>query len=423
MKLMPLTPSVVLVLVIGWFAQANLLAQPQPVILRLKAVGVGSSVNGYATDVQVAGNFAYLTWAGGTNHPGGLEIFCVTNPSAPLRVGGYESPAPVNAIQVVGQYAYLAEGTTRTFTNDPGIFEIIDVSNPVGPMRVGGTATLGHANEIRVAGNVAYVAENTRWTGSNLLGALEIFGVSTPTNPIRKAIFDTAGSITSVDVSGGFAYLADGVTDLQVLDVSDPANPQRVGTYYSDVTQNSCGFEPGGPANFVQVVGNRAYSAGNNGLHVLNISDPLNPVSIGDSFCFPIEGLHVSGHYAFAVIYHSWLNTCFLHIADTSDPANWAMIGLKENWCSARMQVAGNLIYLSTNPLSVYEISDRPAITSLSINADSLVLTWDFSPGFMLQRTASLSNPQWSEVPGSQGQTAVQLPLTNSNEFFRLAKP
>jgi len=52
-----------------------------------------------------------------------------------------------------------------------------------------------------------------------------------------------------------------------------------------------------------------------------------------------------------------------------------------------------------------------------------LVLTWDFSPGFMLQRTASLSNPQWSEVPGSQGQTAVQLPLTNSNEFFRLAKP
>jgi len=417
----------ILVLIAGWLAPTNALAQPQPVILRLKGIGVGSSANGYGADVQVAGNLAYLAWStgwgGDTNHPGGVEIFSVTNPAVPLRLGSYESRASVNAIQVVGQYAYLAEGTARTFTNDLGTLEIIDVSDPANPVRASGISALGRANEIRVAGNFAYVAESTRWTGTNLLGALEIFDISTPTNPIRVAIFDTAGSATSVDVSGGYAYLADGVTDLQVLDVSDPGNPQRVGVFISDVTHNGCGFEPGEPANFVQVVGNLAYSAGNNGLHVLDISDPSHPVSIGDSFCPPIEGLHVSGHYAFAAIYHSWLNTCFLHIADTSDPANLVMIGLKEDWCSGHMQVVGNLIYLATNPLSVYEISDRPAIKSLSINAESLILTWDYAPGFMLQHTTSLANPQWSEVPGSQGQTSLQLPMASGNEFFRLAKP
>jgi hypothetical protein len=286
------TTSLLLVLLSGWLAHTNLYAELQPVIPRLKGTGVGSNVNGNGngTDVQVLGNLAYLTWSlgwgGDTNHQGGLEIFSVTNPTAPMRVGGCESVAPVNAIQVVGQFAYLAEGMARTLTNDPGTFEIIDVSDPTNPMRVGGVATLARANEIRVVGNFAYVAESTRWTSSNLLGTLEIFDISTPTNPIRVAIFDTAGSATSVDVSGGHAYLADGVTDLQVLDVSDPSKPQPVGAFISDVAHNACGFEPGGPAKFVQVVSNFAYSSGDNGLHVLDISDPSHPLASMTAFAF-----------------------------------------------------------------------------------------------------------------------------------------
>ena len=83
--------ALLLLLMAGWFAHANVLAQSQPVFLRLKGVGVGSSVNGYGTDVQVVGSFAYwawsLEWGGDTNHPGGLEIYCVTNPASPLRMG------------------------------------------------------------------------------------------------------------------------------------------------------------------------------------------------------------------------------------------------------------------------------------------------------------------------------------------------
>src|SRR5258707_1197086 len=108
--------------------RVNVQAQSQPVFLRLKGVGIGSNVTGIATDVQVVGNFAYLAWGiewgGDTNHPGGLEIFSVTNPAAPVQVSGYTSILRANAVQVVGQYAYLAEGTSRTFTNDPGAFEI-----------------------------------------------------------------------------------------------------------------------------------------------------------------------------------------------------------------------------------------------------------------------------------------------------------
>jgi len=417
------TTSFLIVLMAVWSAQVNVLAQPQPIFLHLKGVGVGSNVTGSATDVHVMGDFAYLAGGGGTNHPAALEIFSVTNPSAPVRVGGYESLAQPNAIFVVGHYAYLAEGTTQNFTNDPGAFEIVDVSDPSNPIHVGGIATIGRANGVRVSGSYAYVAESTRWTGSNLLGALEIFDVSTATNPIRVANFDTAGSATSLDVAGGYVYLADGVTDLQVVDVSDPGNPRRVGVYISDSSHNLCGAEPGGPANYVQVLGNLAYSAGNNGLHILDASDPSHPAPIGDNFCFPIESLHVAGHYAYASIFHSWANAFYFYVVDTSDPANLVVVGLKENWGARHMQVVGNLIYFATNPLSVYELSDRPMINSIAHAGGSLTLTWDYAPGFSLQRSASLDNPLWSVVTNSMGQNRLELPRTNGREFFRLAKP
>ena len=226
--------------------------------------------------------------------------------------------------------------------------------------------------------------------------------------------------MTSIDVSDNHAYLTDGVTDLQVLNVSDPAHPRRVGIYQPDLSR--CAFEPLGPANYVEVIGNRAYSAGENGLHMLDISDPSNPARITDNSCMPIYGLGVAGHHAYMVLYSSLLNTYFLHIADTTNPTNWAWVGSKGDWHPGPMQIVDNLLYLATNPLLVYEISDRPAITSRFFDAESLILTWDFAPGFALQSTPSLRNPFWGDVPGSENQNGVELRVTSGGGFFRLAR-
>ena len=415
MKQVSGTTSLMVALMAGWFVPVNVSAAPQAVFLRLKGVGVGSSPAAGGSDVQVLGNYAYVA-------SGGLEIFSVTNPSAPLWVGSYGSHAPVNAVRVVGPYAYLAEGTVQTLTNDPGTLEIVDVSDTANPARVGSVDTLGRANSVRVANNYAFVAESVRWTGSNLLGALEIFDVSTPTNPVRVATFDTAGSATSVDVSGGHAYLADGVTDLQVIDVSDPHNPWRAGVYHSDSSHNACGAEAGGPASHVQVLDNLAYSSGNNGVNVLDVSDPAHPAQIGNNFCLPAQGFHVSGQYAYAMTWVSGANTFLLRVLDASDPTRLVTVGGKENWGSTRLQVVDRWVYRAGIPLLVYEISAQPVIESLSIAGGMLVLTWENAPGFVLQRTSSLSEPHWSNVPGSESASRVELPLGNGNEFFRLSR-
>jgi len=409
------TTSLLLFLAVVSWVPLHLLAQTHPVFLQLKGTGTGNRIIGAGTGVGIAGNFAYVS------HSGGLEIYCVTNPALPVRVGGSESQSPANAIQLAGHYVYLALGPRQSITNDPGAFEIVDVSDPSSPVRVGYTNTYARANDIRVTCHHAYVAEATRWTGSNLLGALEIFDISTPSNPVRVAVFDTPGAVTSVDVSGNHACLTDGVTDVQVLDVSDPGHPSRIGIYQPDLSR--CAFEPLGPADYVQLVGNLAYSAGGNGLNVLDITNPSQPVRVLDNTCIPIYSLQVVGHYAYMAIFHSFLNTFILHVVDTSNLTNWVPVGLKADWPPVRMEVVDNLIYLATDPLLVYELSDRPVIQSISKKDGNVTLVWDYAPGFVLQRTTSLTDPFWTDVPDSVDQNTIDLPAIGENQFFRLARP
>ena len=412
-----------LAVMIGGLAPASVSAQAPAAFLALKGVGVGTNA-GNGTDVQVDGNFAYRTWSNprDTNHPGGFEIFSVTNPSAPAWVGNYESRGSANAVRVVNGYAYLAEGIRRNGTNDTGVFEIIDVSQPANLIRVGAIDTVGWANAVSVDGHYAYVAESTRWTGSNLVGALEIFDVSMPTNPVRVAIHDTGGSATSVDASGGYAFLADGVTDLEVLDVSNPASPSRAGGY--DIDERNLGAEFAAPATYIQRTGNRVYSSGENGFHILDVSNPTNPRRLGGDNDLPVYAFHEANNYVHAAYYSSFHNTFLLSVIDVSDPTNltWIASSAIPVWPGS-LHAVGSNVYLATNELLLYELRPPPVIRSFSRSNGTLVLTWDDAPGFNLQRTASLDDPDWSDVPGSTNARSLSLPLTGGSGYFRLARP
>ena len=97
------------------------------------------------------------------------------------------------------------------------------------------------------------------------------------------------GVAYGVAVSGNYAYVADWDAGLQVIDVSDPANPQRVGrcdAWY---------------ARGVAVSGNYAYVAGDwAGLHVIDVRNPANPRRVGGYDTPGVAwGVAVSGSYAY----------------------------------------------------------------------------------------------------------------------------
>ncbi|MHB1034819.1 MAG: Ig-like domain-containing protein [Pirellulales bacterium] len=202
----------------------------------------GYDTSGQAYDVAVSGTAAYV--ADGTS---GLVILDVTNPAAPVRLGGYKTPGWSHAVAVSGARAYVADGKAGLV--------IIDVTNPAAPVPLGRYDTSGGAYDVELAGTLAYVADYS--------AGLVIIDVSDPAAPLRLGGYDTDGYSASVAVSGTLAYVADGDAGLVIIDVSNPAAPARLG-----------GYDTSGNASDVVLSGTLAYVAdGVEGLVIIDVSD------------------------------------------------------------------------------------------------------------------------------------------------------
>src|SRR3954471_19408413 len=111
--MLSLKPRAILLLVLGLSA-TQLRSQAQVVFPRLVGMGVGNvPAESLGTDIHVRSNIAYLAWSCTVSNAGGLEIFSVTNPATPVRIGGYQASAPITAIQLAGPYAFLLQAPTQ----------------------------------------------------------------------------------------------------------------------------------------------------------------------------------------------------------------------------------------------------------------------------------------------------------------------
>ncbi|MCD6518580.1 MAG: hypothetical protein J7M05_01460, partial [Anaerolineae bacterium] len=158
---------------------------------------VGVCPIGFAESVWVEGRYAYI--AGGTN---GLHIYDVSTPSAPVLKGVfYVEGTYIYDVQVVGNYAYI---TGRPYAQG---LRVIDVSDPTNPHQVGAVATAAEAYDIRIANGCAYIAERQ---GSKPSGYLEVFDLSSPTQPVLLKRYASPGqsSISGVYPQGTLVYLA-----------------------------------------------------------------------------------------------------------------------------------------------------------------------------------------------------------------------
>ena len=88
--------------------------------------------------------------------------------------------------------------------------------------------------------------------------------------------------------------------------------------------------------------------------------------------------------------------------------------------------MAGNLIYVAEGVwgLTILEI-ELPGTLKLKapvLSGNTITLFWNGGPGIKLQKTTSLANPSWQDVPGSDGLSSIELPRTDPTAFFRLLK-
>ncbi len=290
----------------------------------VQALGKGrwlTPPNDPAVDVKVAGQYAYIATRSG------LSVIDVSDPARPLRVGGHTIGGAAENVAVSGNYAYVADFFAGLV--------VIDVSNPTNCVRVGGLPTLGWSSGVAVAGNYAYVADGFAY--------LQVIDVSNPTNCVRVGSFATFESAVRVAVAGHLAYVADGGGGMEIVDVSDPTNCQSVGTYSGSGDSSRSVVISG---NYACMVGGREDSASL--LEVIDVSDPGNPWRVSR---WTIPGTHgagrdvaVSGNMVYVT--GDWNGG--LHVLDISNPSQPVLVGSHDTaGYPVGMAVADNRIYMA----------------------------------------------------------------------------
>jgi len=184
------------------------------------------------------------------------------------------------------------------------------------------------------------------------------------------------GEYVGVALSGNRAYVADATAGLQIIDISDPVSPRRIG-----------GYATGGQATDVSVSGNYVFLAEH------PIGNETNYVRGG------------------------------LDVVDVHDPANPRRVSGNSSFSSVDgVTIGQGRIFVTTGNEGLFILEMRPFFESISRDNEGFHLSWDGSLPARLQRTADLRNPVWQDVSGSETTNSMTLSLSAQNEFFRLVK-
>jgi len=233
---------------------------------------------------------------------------------------------------------------------------------------------------------------------------------------IRGYWSETLGFVRNVFVSGNYAYVP-GSSELQVIDISDPENPEVIG---------SC--DTPGYARMVEVSDVYAYVVNERrwtghehiggGLSVISVSNPENPEEVGycdlnESMDY-VKYIFLSGGYAYIAgsSFNGMEYECFFVVIDISDPSNpvrrgrFGPIGSDSN--HVRVAVSGDICYfiISSNLIYVVDISTPNSprminrINTHTENKDIFVsdeIAY-VTVGIIGLRIIDVSNPRQSEL-------------------------
>jgi len=209
---------------------------------------------------------------------------------------------------------------------------------------------------ICVVGNIAYIADDD-------LGLLKI-NISDPKNPQKLGSFNNDFSATSsgeeVEVANGLAYVADGDDGMEIINVT---TMHRVGNFI-DGTSYGRGID---------VVGNIAYLADDtDGLEIINVSDPTSPSKLGN---YTVGGsaaaydVQVVGSVAFIAFRFEGLH--IVNITDSANPRKIANFTKKDSnyQYPEALVVVGDYVYCafySSGGLGIIDVTDlgNPTLVS-----------------------------------------------------------
>ncbi len=210
---------------------------------------------------------------------------------------------------------------------------------------VGSHPPLDRADDVYVFENMAYVADGK-------YGGLQVIDVSDPAEPVQIAEAASLGSaeglyVTLID-NTPHVFLAEGSAGLTVFDVSSPTIPYLSGNI--DVEDN---------VKAVKVKNTTAFLAATENMIVVDVSDPSDPVEIGRR-SIPGSGLAITIAGDMAYVGTQSQGIQVLGISNPSNPIFQHGYGSEASITG--LSTAGNVLYAANeeNGLLILDISVTP---------------------------------------------------------------
>ncbi len=255
------------------------------------------------TDVRIRDGLAYVV-----DSYYGLHTVDLHAPGDPAVLADLAMGGRPRGIVLSGHVACIAADSAGVFT--------VDVSDPEHPQVMGQIAQ--YAVAIDTDGRYLYTVARNQ--GMRVIDALD------PCNLELVAICPVPGWPSSVSVAGGWACVTNG-TDLYVIDVANPRDPVIRGR-----------FDPPEHTRHVTCDGSWAYvCAGNDGVLVVDLSDPGAPVQAAD--------LRFDGN-TWGTTLHGprlYVPTAGLQVVDVSDPRHPQIVGTSPMGHGLRVSVDGTV--------------------------------------------------------------------------------
>ncbi|MGD8639185.1 MAG: hypothetical protein PVG89_01070 [Gammaproteobacteria bacterium] len=350
-------------------------------------------LQGESKAIHVDNDIAYVA-----DGSGGLVVTAIGDDGKLTWLGSHNKFDSVNAIDVVGDRAFVLDRNVRVASLDiarktlPITGSFYKPGDSVVDMQVANKdiyiATLkgieqvsfpvpdhaqisneginqGGTRRAYIDNNIAYVAD---W-----FSGLHIYDISKPSQPLHIANFHTPGSSKGVVVDNGYAYVGDDDHGLQIIDVSQPAHPRLVSHVQTT-----------GLAYTLKKVGDLIYLADHRGgFHIIDVSNVSHPNLLSS---FDTDGkswaIDVSGDIAFVAD-----DTSGVLVFDVSDPKQPQPIGqFNPDGAAEDIVVRNGRAYVSFFDLGFYilDIStpSQPAVIShipVPGNARSVALKDDLA--------------------------------------------
>ena len=189
------------------------------------------SSNGGAHNCFVLDQYLYIV---GDNGNGGLTIYDLSDPAQPDKVGEYQ-PYYYHDFHARGDVGYAA----AIFGGGIDILDISDKSQPSLISNINYNGSGAHNSWTTEDGRYLFVGDEIGSSGN----WTRIFDVSDPLNvtQVSEYIVDSLATVHNCYVQGDYLYVAHYTEGVRVVNVANPANPVEV-AYYDTYPAQGYGY-------------------------------------------------------------------------------------------------------------------------------------------------------------------------------------